>query len=597
MVRRRRAATTPEVPDAEGAAAPDDKTAAASMQVTLRGDPEKVRKELEGGKDGKKPDVSGGKVNIHDALKDPNNVVVVKRLSPRKWKDQSITGEVYREACPLALVDIEQEIFGTAGGKQFQVRVVNPDGITVAAQTINTDVDPIIQKEDPDLILGPLEDEPDVVDMTEETLKKQVRMMGHQVTVAQLRSTLEDMKGPAKKTSGAPDPRIELLEASIKKIEEDGKLSSMERRHDAEMAEIRRELAESKKTPIPAPNGDNEVMKLLVKQMEADRTSNEKRFTDLLAQMKDDKLGEIQRQLTELKNKPNAEGSSMKDSIEMFTSIAGLLGMEVPGGKNDEDEEPKEWYEKLIDHLPDILEKLGSEKKEGGKEITKEDLTARIAQEADRAIAAEKARIAQAQAQAPPRPPIKHHVDSPPVNVKTAPPTAPPPAPSAYDTPTAPPAAPATPAPEAAPAPAPAPAPAEAEAKVPSIEKEIAVRCAQVLTVIAREMSLRPRDFKWSFLAWDNLPEGIRENMCRGSDSVTMFDAFSVSVNPKGIEELKAKVAGDEKLKAWLQRGHDELKRWQEKLDADPKFDPNQEEEPEEEEEPEKEEGFSGQEA
>lgn len=98
-------------------------------------------------------------------------------------------------------------------------------------------------------------------------------------------------------------------------------------------------------------------------------------------------------------------------------------------------------------------------------------------------------------------------------------------------------------------------------------------------------MDLRPRDFKWTFIAWDHLPEVIREKLAKAPDPVAMFNAFDGYVNPEGLKALKEKIAAEVKLTAWFARGLKEIGEWQAKLDADPNFDPSQEgEEPDGEE-------------
>ncbi len=558
------------------------------MTATLSGDPDSVKAQLGVGGGGKDPSPEPVEAKFHEVIKDPKNGLVVHRISPRKWEGRKINVEVYRERCPLTLTQVEEEVFGEHGGKDYRFSVVDQEtGETIAACIRRHGGDPIIPETIESVdgsFLREVEQQEDPGEQSEKALQRRIRMAG-------LRRDLEVVEGTGRRTdNGNEDPaateRVRELEKKITDIQEESKFDRMQREHREEM----RVLADKiDKLQAPKPDGDNKLLEMMIKQMESTQKSTNDQMNRMMDQMKDDKLVAIERQLTAIQNKPATKDGGMVESIEMLTKVAGLLGMDLPGAGKDDASDERPWYERLMDdHLPKILDAIIEEKKEGGPPISKEELAKRIAVEADKAIAEETARIAEKKrlAAEPPRT-IKHEIDMP--QPSPAAPPAPAPAPAVEAPAYGPPPADSAPA---APQPAPAPpaAPPKPEeppptSKVPSIEEEISQRCGQVLVVMSREMDLRPRDFKWTFIAWDHLPEVIREKLAKAPDPVAMFNAFDGYVNPEGLKALKEKIAAEVKLTAWFARGLKEIGEWQAKLDADPNFDPSQEgEEPDGEE-------------
>lgn len=106
--------------------------------------------------------------------------------------------------------------------------------------------------------------------------------------------------------------------------------------------------------------------------------------------------------------------------------------------------------------------------------------------------------------------------------------------------------------------------------------------------MIEHELTLRQRNYEWNYELWDNLPEDLLDRVCTSADCVSMLDVFKVEgLDVAAVDLMKAKIAADPKMLAWLKRGHDELALWKKKVDADPTFDPGAEEPEEPEDEPE----------
>ncbi len=538
-----------------------------SMTATVKGAPDEVKRHLGVGDNKNTPPLSSEKT-FQEAIKDPKNGVVVHRISPRKLNGQKINVEVYRERCPLTLNQIEEEVFNEHGGRDFRISVVESEGGETIAATVRTNAaDPIIPEKIESVdesFLRDIETEPDAGEEAEKALQLRIRMAG-------LRKDLDAAEGRgAQRENGNDDSdQIKRLEKKILEMQEESKFDRMQREH---REEIRTLTDKMEKLAVPKEDTGNKVVEMLVKQMEENRKSTNEQMTRMMDQMKDDKLGAIEQKLIAIDNKPTTKDGGMLESIEMLTKVLGLIGVDLPGAGKEDAPDEREWYEKLMDdHLPKILDAITTEKEAGGPPISKEDLAKRIGDAADAAIAEQKAEL-QARQTAPPRK-IQHEIDAP--AAKPGPAPVPVVEPPAYGPPpTTPPPAPQPPVAATAP---PAEAPTTAP-QMPSVAEEISRRCSQVLVVMTREMDVRPRDFKWTFIAWDHLPEMIREKLAKAKDPASMFDAFIQYANPEGLKTLKEKVGSDAKLNLWFARGLKEISEWQTKLDADPNFEPNTEE-------------------
>jgi hypothetical protein len=162
----------------------------------------------------------------------------------------------------------------------------------------------------------------------------------------------------------------------------------------------------------------------------------------------------------------------------------------------------------------------------------------------------------------------------------------PPPGPSAPAIPapavTLPPPPPASPAAPAVPLVSTPPPTQEMPVRL-TVEQEILLRIGGVLQMIERELELRPNDYQWTYEGCFNvLPADVLDRVVAAPDVVSMFDAFArPGISEEKIAEMKARVAQDPKLQAWLKRGHDELKIWVAEKIKDPAYDPFADEEEE----------------
>jgi hypothetical protein len=109
------------------------------------------------------------------------------------------------------------------------------------------------------------------------------------------------------------------------------------------------------------------------------------------------------------------------------------------------------------------------------------------------------------------------------------------------------------------------------------------IRVSGVLEMISREVELRPNEYLWNYEGlWQSAPETVLENVCAAPDVAGMLDALGIDgISKEMLAALKAKVAGNPKMQAFLAVGFDELKGWFAEKQKDPKFDPYGDEEEE----------------
>lgn len=533
------------------------------MEVRMSGTPDEIREQLDRHDDdeGRGPEAQdNGSVVAHreyvEALRNAKNIVVVKRLSPRKADGVPINVEVYREQCPLDPISVEQEVEKEAGGKKFRAAVIDSEsGQLVAAHVFTNDLDPVVQRasEEPPEWMREEPPPPSPLQMNEEALDRQSRLAVKQIEYEQLRQQLESLKDRKAEGRGdaKTDARIREIESQLIQSQADKRVSEVEMRYREEISELRRKLDQLVVTPLKTA-GEDPIIKLM---MEQNRQAND-RFEKLLGQMQDSRMAEIQRQLSELKNKPQQEGSSLKEAVATVKDLMEMMGHGDDGDDKDDDDSDKPFLERLADrYLPKIFDMIESEQEKTGKTYSKDEVVARINQElasaADKAAKEEVARRIGMQ-QRPPAPAPTQPDSSP---LRGAVPNA------------------------AAPAPAPAPAQKEEapERKIPSLDEEVKMRAAAVVAVLERELALRPRAWQWTFAAWENLPESILEKLTPdGVSPDAVLAAFEGMVNPGGLEQLRQKVTAEPKMQAWMARGIAELNEWGKKAQADPNFNPGE---------------------
>jgi hypothetical protein len=531
-----------------------------------------------------------------EALRNPKNRYVVKRQTPKKQDGIDIARTVMQDDCPITFAELEEEVFSTHGGKRYRVSVHDRDtGNTVAADTMERDTPPILEE---------LEDQPDQSLMFEpsepqknlQQIEDLTKTVNAQARLEEAKRALAEIRGDPK-TSGRNmpvDPRVDQLEKTIARLEAERREEIREERHQRELSELKAQIAASNAKPA---SGQSEIH-LILQQMEKQREQSQQQFNMLVKQMQDDRMTALQASIDRIGNKDPM--TSMKGMVDTFATLASAFGVKLPHLKDedDDDDEPKEWWQVLMEKAPDFIDMLMkrfSDQKGSGPPIDREAFMRKMAQEAeDEAVARGLSRVNQGQRALPA--PVKTVTKPNPLTSPPPPNTAvlPPTKPADAKVPALPPPPPGTPGapPDLKLVP---PVSTEQPAQVPTdaqgtelteVEKQVLGRIISVMDLFMTELEIRPRIPEWTYEAWTTIPEDMLEKICACETGDAFIDVIATnkSMKPEGIKIIRDKVNASQRTQEWVKRGLDELKRWWEKAQKDPDFDPDDEEEEEEEE-------------
>jgi hypothetical protein len=559
--------------------------------LTVRGSARSVKEQLGISNDDtptpkpEAPSQDDEKKKFVDALRNPKYIICVKRMTPREFNGQKTNVEVWRAELPLGYQEIQTEIAKDFGGEKYRVAVIDPaSNNTIAADTFVVDGDPIIQETDVsqaemDRML--MRGEPkSAADLTEEGLERRARLTAKQIEVEAYEEQLSEAR-KRREHGGKPVPqdntRVDELERRLTEAKHQAELEARDRKHAEELKDLRTLIQQNARSA--KPEGQSETA-LILAQMQKSQEAADKRFEALQRQMQDDKSNAILEELRALRNKPSGQGGSLLEQAEAMLKLRKIFGW--GGSDSDEDEDDDEdddrpWYEKALDKLggkfgDKLLEKFTA-MEEKGETVSREDFLRGMMEHADQvAAAAVKKQLPAAPAHILPAPPPPRPAQSLPPAPLTALPPPPPSAPQAGLPP--PPASPAA-------------APVQVSQPPLTIEQEMVIRVGGVLEMIEREMELRPNEYLWNYEgAYNALPESVLEKVCAAPDPVAMIDGFLIpNISADALAGMKAKIAANPRILAWLKVGHDELKEWFAEKMKNPKFDPFADEGPEGEDE------------
>ena len=535
----------------------------ASATLVIKGTTQQVRENI--GSDGVAPEEEG-EIPFADAVKNPENTVVVSRIAPRKQDGVKLNIEVYKEKCPLTLPAIEEAVFQEAGGKRFRVAVLDPDEHTIAARVIESDLDPVIPPQPPpaqpqpgQVLAG--ERPPDPDEQVINQLDMQHEVTRRQVAIEQMRQQLRDMKGEGHGQPAA-DPRLIVMEENLKELQRQIAESKQKQEYTDRIAALEKKVEENRK-----PTEDKTIA-LLLQQMRDDRAASDKRFETLMAKLADEKQDAMLDELRAIKTSKNSSKSDFMESIQQFKALADTLGWERPGDGDGDEPDDREWWKVVLeDHVPKLLNMYEEKKKAGEAPLTKEQLMAEL--DAASIKVTNEIRARQLAARLP----------APAVPVAPAPPPAP-------GTPAPPPAGP----PPVQELTGPPPlsdgaiivdlAPPAAQ-RPPTVDEAIRARVSTTFDALDHESQIRPTEYEWSLYAWRNLPTtdgGALDRLAHADDAASALQVFVPHVTPERLKPLADRLQTDAKLAPWIQRGLDDLREWWGELAKDPNFNPEDEE-------------------
>ena len=562
------------------------------IDVRMRGGADAVKKQLGVATEEKKPEKKEGNGQDHEkqkfveALRNSKYIIRVKRLTPREVNGFQTNVEVWQTELPLSYQEIMDEVSKSYLGGKYRVAVIDPSSnSTVAADTFEVPGDPLLpegvrmteEEQNRILMRG---NEKSAADLTEEGLDRRARTTAKMLEVEALEGQLEEARlrrtKPAEKPFVQDNTRVDDLERRLTEAKHQAEIENRDRKHAEEMRELKALIA---KQAVPVSQGPSETA-LLIQQMQRNQDASDKRFEALQKQMQDDKLNALLEEIKAIKNRPAKENGTMLEMADAMLKMKKLFGWGSDDEDTDEDDpnDERPWWERALDKfgdkfIPKLIEKFDGMEEKGTK-VTREDFMREIAAaakaEEDAAVARAQQRIAAQQA--PPGLPAPA-----PQVTQAIPPPPNPSVPGAFKPPA--PAQPVAELPPPPPPPAPAPIPVVPEKL--TIEQEILFRVSGVLEILSREIELRPNEYLWNYEGiWQSLPEDLREKIAAAPDPVAMIDVFGIpNINPELLADMKAKIAANPKIVAWLKIGLDELKEWTAEKAADPTFDPFEEEE------------------
>lgn len=496
-----------------------------------------------------------------DLLQDVTNACVVSRTWPPAHNGVKCDIELKSYPLPEDWKAIQDHVRETYGGGKFRGVITNMNGRPLSAQRFEIPGDPILPQSEE---FGPMFDEEEIeespLDKVKQVVDREIESTSKEMDLINARRQLAALRDGGKKgdlNAGIADAGVKALEQQIAAIER----KAVEDRYQRQIDTLQQQIAAG--TKPAGESASDKMFQMMMAQMKqqgdlllAQQKSSDDKFSKLMEQAQNQKLDAITSELRELKRTKDEGG--LKGQIEMVKTIADLLGVPL-GGKDDEDDD-RPWHEKLIeDSLPRVLDMIDGKKKEG-KEVTKEELIAEIEKEADKQIAAKTEELRKSGKLPAPQAPRA-----------AAPRPLPPPAPTAGQLPPPAPSA-SLDLPPAAPPDAAAPPPAPVQ--LPPLDEERKLSCAQVMMVLEREVMIRRKEFQWNFIAWQNLPEDLLERFSTAADLPAALATFDGILNPAGLDQMRAHITADEKVKAYVARGYKELQGWWQESLKNPDFDP-----------------------
>jgi hypothetical protein len=549
----------------------DPKGPEASATLVIKGTTQQVRENM--GSDGTLPvePEEEGEIPFADAIKNPENTVVVSRIAPRKQNGVKLNIEVYKEKCPLTLPAIEEAVFSESGGKRFRVAVLDPDEHTIAARVIETDVEPVIpaQPETTQQQPGQVLAGEGAVDPAEQVINQldiQHEVTRRQVAIEQMRQQLRDMKGEGHGQPAA-DPRLIVMEENLKELQRQIADSQQKREYTDRIAALEKKIEETRR---PA---EDKTIALLLQQMRDDRAASDKRFETLMAKMNDDKQDAMLEELRAIKTSKNSSKSDFMESIQQFKALADTLGWKRPGDGDGDEPDDREWWKVVLeDHVPKIFAMYEEKQKKGEAPLTKEQLMAELDAASIKVTNDIRARQQLAARLPAPAVPVAPVVPPAPGAPAAAPPVGPPPMQELTGPP---------PLSDGAITVDLAPSAAQ---RPPTVDEAIRARVSTTFDALDHESQIRPTEFEWSLYAWRNLPTtdgGALDRLAHADDAASALQVFVPHVAPERLKSLADRLQADAKLAPWIQRGLDDLREWWGELAKDPNFNPEDDGEPE----------------
>jgi hypothetical protein len=387
-----------EVPSGDGAepgAAADERQPTVDVRIrgTARGARRAIRS-LAGGGGGQgngggaapgdpepEPEVDEEGQRLMELLADPQNIVTIRRIKPRKWGNLTIAGPVMKVECPTTYDDLCADVFEECGGGSYKAIIhpntptgmskmhgafafENPDPVFPAKDgepyPTPDDADPSVDPEAMGLGGDPtLERVDDPMAEARRTMRDSQALLAQRIAMKTQRATLRDLgedlgesgTGPSKDAQrvtelekkleeerhqrelAARDQRMDKLEGMVEKVLEKlanpaapaptpgidltTKLLEMSNTHNKEMLQLMEKMAKAQ----PSLDGDIERMKKLREALGLNTTEGEGRGTTLSRKFESMAYDLLLSRITGTDTSPSIEEDPLKYAVSQLAPI------------------------------------------------------------------------------------------------------------------------------------------------------------------------------------------------------------------------------------------------------------------------------------
>lgn len=504
----------------------------SGVEVKLTGDEaRKVLKE----DNGKSETNASFMRKLNSLLKDPVNKVVVTRLFPRvvEGPDGSavpITFDVFNASCPVSLDDIRNEVFETHGGWKYRVAVINQDDEILGATVIENGLtrEPKIRFGQESV--GPLEkevppDKPEALEAMKQSLNRQFETLQTQQEIEQMQDTIRnirDGKKPKAKTE-TEDPKLTALQAEIERLKQE--------REQDKYAQLIKAVQDSADKKIEAlertiqtqaqKGGLTEVITVVTPILERLLGNKSSDKTELVINtLKESTQAQIET-IKDVLLRKGEEGT--KSSAQEMLEIYQLMKKVASG--EEINLEPKSTFDRIVEMVPQALEKISNLMKErANMDKTEADAAVKKAFQ-DAADETAKKLEQEGKVIAPePLPQPAPQPETAATQKTTTPAQSPPIAP-----------------------------------KTPRQNRALVIE--EVLKAIVAELDIQPAEANWPEIALRAFPRSLNEAILKAQDPVQLYQAINAEApGSASLEALKSKVITDTAAQQWFRQSVEDYK-------------------------------------
>jgi len=323
-----------------------------------------------------------------EAVRDPNNSVVVIRSYPTQFMGRDVTGPQMEVPTPTNLQHLRKIIADTCGGESYVLRVVDLNGEIIAARELTIPgLEPRIvpqQGQVMDNIGDSVKDWEEEMDPAEEDVTR----IRNQIKVERLRQQLAELKEGTRHGVPMGTDKIAALENELNELKRAEQVERVVAPLQNRIQELEELLEKKMAKPTQDPQSiqqllslQNEVgnLKMQLQQAMQDGPEKGSAFRDIinLIVAQNNQTNQLMMNMISAMMTNNQKGN--RDSLEtvggMLDAMGGLMSLVNPDARA----EPKGAIERLIDHVPDVIDLLRNQQRQGAN-ITRAEIQKAVAE-------------------------------------------------------------------------------------------------------------------------------------------------------------------------------------------------------------------------